>query len=85
MATPSSVMEQLKNEFQLDDFSYNLVYEYLKLDQSQRKTVREFLLNVVAADHQHEETEAERIDREVSEYRRELELEARQEERSEVS
>ena len=31
--TPSSTMEQLKKEFGLDDFSYNLVYQYLKLDE----------------------------------------------------
>lgn len=45
--TPSSTMEQLKKEFGLDDFSYNLVYQYLKLDAEQRKTVRDFFYNVV--------------------------------------
>ena len=45
--TPTSVMEQLKKEFQLDDFSYNLVYEYLKLDQPQRKAVRDFFYRVI--------------------------------------
>ena len=34
-------MDQLKKEFNLDDFSYNLVYQYLKLDADQRQTVRE--------------------------------------------
>ena len=45
--TPSSTMEQLKKEFGLDDFSYNLVYQYLKLDAEQRQTVRDFFYNVV--------------------------------------
>ena len=45
--TPSSTMEQLKREFGLDDFSYNLVYQYLKLDADQRQTVRDFFYDVV--------------------------------------
>lgn len=44
--TPSSTMEQLRKEFNLDDFSYNLVYEYLKLEQDQRKWFRDFLYRV---------------------------------------
>ena len=45
--TPSSTMDQLKKEFNLDDFSYNLVYQYLKLDANQRQAVRDFFYNVV--------------------------------------
>lgn len=45
--TPSSTMDQLKKEFNLDDFSYNLVYQYLKLDSDQRQMVRDFFYNVV--------------------------------------
>lgn len=44
--TPTSVMEQLRKEFDLDDFSYNLVYEYLKLGQDRRKSVRDFFYQV---------------------------------------
>lgn len=44
--TPSSTMEQLKKEFNLDDFSYNLIYEYLKLDEDDRKTFQDFLYRV---------------------------------------
>lgn len=47
--TPSSTMEQLKKEFNLDDFSYNLVYQYLKLNADQRQTVRDFFYDVVEA------------------------------------
>lgn len=46
--TPSSTMEKLKQEFDLDDFSYSLVYQYLKLDSDQRQTIRDFFYNVVA-------------------------------------
>lgn len=44
--TPSSTMDQLRKEFDLDDFSYNLVYEYLKLGQEQRKAVRDYFYQV---------------------------------------
>lgn len=47
MKSPTDTMEQLKREFGLDDFSYNLVYQYLKLDAEQRQTVRDFFYNVV--------------------------------------
>ena len=40
-------MEQLKKEFNLDEFSYHLVYEYLKLGQEQRKSVRDFLYKII--------------------------------------
>lgn len=45
--TPSSTMEQLKKEFNLDDFSSSFVYEYLKLDVDTRNTVQEFFYNVL--------------------------------------
>ena len=45
--TPSSTMEQLRCEFNLDDFSFNLVYEYLKLNIEQRKAVRDFFYHVL--------------------------------------
>lgn len=45
--TPTDTMEQLRREFSLDEFSYNLVYEYLKLGNEQRKAVRDFFYNVV--------------------------------------
>lgn len=45
--TPSSTMEQLKKEFNLDDFAYSFVYEYLKLDEGKRNAVQEFFYNVL--------------------------------------
>lgn len=45
--TPSSVMEQLKEEFHLDAFSYSFVLEYLKLDAEKRNLFRYFFYNVL--------------------------------------
>lgn len=45
--TPSGTMEQLRKEFDLDDFSFNLVYEYLKLAPAQREKVRDFFYRVI--------------------------------------
>ena len=45
LKTPSGTMEQLKKEFSLDDFSFNLVHEYLKLAPAQREAVRDSFFN----------------------------------------
>lgn len=50
IVTPSSAMEQLKKEFNLDDFSYHLVYEYLKLEPAQKTIVNNFLQSIVKED-----------------------------------
>lgn len=50
IVTPSSVMEQLKKEFNLDDFSYHLVYEYLKLEPAQKNIVNNFLQSIMKED-----------------------------------
>lgn len=47
-SVPNSTMEQLRNEFHLDDFSFNLVYEYLKLPEEKRNVVRELFQNAIA-------------------------------------
>ena len=46
-ATKPTIMEQLRKEFDLDDFSYSLVYEYLKLTENQKKAVQDFFYNVI--------------------------------------
>lgn len=50
LETPSSTMEQLRREFNLDEFDFNLVYEYLKLGGEQRKAVRDFFYRVIDAE-----------------------------------
>ncbi len=48
--TSFDTMEQLKKEFDLDEFSFKLVYEYLKLKPENRQAVRDFFYNVVESD-----------------------------------
>lgn len=50
LKTPSGTMEQLKKEFNLDDFSFNLVHEYLKLAPAQREAVRDFFYRVIESE-----------------------------------
>ena len=47
LQTSSGTMEQLKKEFDLDEFSFKLVHEYLKLKPENRQAVRDFFYNVV--------------------------------------
>lgn len=77
--TPSSTMQQLKQEFRLNDFDYNLVYEYLKLDEEKRASVRDFFYNVIVSERNisEEQSNRQKINEEVEDYRRELELEAK--------
>ena len=48
--TPFDTMEQLKKEINLDDFSFNLVHEYLKLATAQREKVRDFFYRVIESE-----------------------------------
>ncbi len=50
LKTPTNTMEQLKKEFNLDEFSFNLVHEYLKLAPSQREKVRDFFYRVIESE-----------------------------------
>lgn len=47
LKTPAGILEQLKKEFDLDEFNYNLVYTYLKLSKQNRKSIRDFFYNVI--------------------------------------
>jgi hypothetical protein len=59
-------MEQLKKEFNLDEFSFNLVHEYLKLDPAQREKVRDFFYRVVELES--DEQEERSIQQEADEF-----------------
>ena len=48
--TPFDTMEQLRKEYDLDDFSFNLVHEYLKLGPAQREKVRDFFYRVIESE-----------------------------------
>lgn len=77
--SPSSVMNQLKIEFNLNDDDYALVYEYLNLNQHDRSVIRNYIRNVVRRMNNisDEEQIQRQIDQEVESYRRELEAEAK--------
>ncbi|MDO4305141.1 MAG: helix-turn-helix transcriptional regulator [Bacillota bacterium] len=76
--SPSSVMNQLKIEFNLDNDDYALVYEYLNLNQHDRSVIRNYIRNVVRRMNASDEEQIQRqIDQEVESYRRELEAEAK--------
>lgn len=44
--TTPAIMEQLRKEYHLNDFDFNLVYEYLKLDKHDRAILRNFIRNI---------------------------------------
>lgn len=46
--TPDNTLEKLKQEYDLDSFSYNLICEYLKLDSKKRDAVRDYFHNVLS-------------------------------------
>lgn len=97
LQTSDSIMEQLKEEFQLDDFSYNLVYEYLKLDEEKKRTIQEYVYNVlkipqVTSKEQEQSTPTDRKhydelskEEKAKLYYKELELEEKVKEKSEAS
>lgn len=57
IVTPSNIMEQLRKEFSLDEFAYNLVYEYLKLEPKQRDAVRNFFYKVIKVEPETQNTD----------------------------
>lgn len=72
-SVPETILDALCKQFDLDDFDRGLISEYLKLSPRDRQVLKDYIRNVVVPA---DETKA-RIDKEVEEYRRELELEAR--------
>ena len=44
--TPSTILDQLRKEYDLDDFTTNLILQYLKLDADQRQLVQDFFYKV---------------------------------------
>jgi len=81
--TPDDTLGKLKQEYSLDDFSYGLICEYLKLDEKKRDVVRQYFHDVLS----HEETDDYEIDidAEVEEYKRQLLLEKKAREKSSAS
>lgn len=97
---PSDILNQLANKYQLSNSDYVIVEKFLSLSPEMRKGLFDFFHEITAAldglnpsvpAYQRTETSAsvretvaDRIEAEVNDYRRELELEARQAEKSSV-
>ena len=64
--TYSDTIKKKKKEFNLDEFSFNLVHEYLKLDPAQREKVRDFFYRVVELES--DEQEERSIQQEADEF-----------------
>lgn len=80
--TPQSTLEKLKQEYNLDDFSYRLICEYLELDETKRDIVKQFFYNVTSTEESPKDMD---IDSMVEDYRRQLILEKKAAEKSGVS
>ena len=79
-----SHLAELAKQYALDDMEVKIVEAFLELGPDKRAAIKEYV-SVLAksfTDKSEEEIIQERIDKEVEEYRRELELEARVGEKS---
>ena len=80
---PQTVVDELCEQYDLDDFDRIMIQEYLKLDESSRNVLKAYIRSImkrVGSD----DTQS-KIDAEVESYRQELELEASQAEKSSAS
>lgn len=53
---PDGILEQLRQKYNLDDFSFWLIQEYLNLDEQKKEAVRMFVSNAFGGHSSHEET-----------------------------
>ena len=80
---PQTVVDELCEQYDLDDFDRIMLQEYLKLDESSRNVLKAYIRSImkrVGSD----DTQS-KIDAEVESYRQELEREASQAEKSSAS
>ena len=73
---PQTVVDELCEQYDLDDFDRIMLQEYLKLDESSRNVLKAYIRSIMKR-VESDDTQA-KIDAEVEAYREELELEARQ-------
>lgn len=78
---PQTILDEICLQYDLDDFERGLITEYLKLSPRDRQALKDYIRNVVNHVDDTDDIQA-RIDKEVEAYRRELELQARQAEKS---
>lgn len=80
---PQTVVDELCEQYDLDELDRIMIQEYLKLDESSRNVLKAYIRSImkrVGSD----DTQS-KIDAEVESYRQELELEASQAEKSSAS
>lgn len=80
---PQTVVDELCEQYDLDDFDRIMIQEYLKLDESSRNILKAYIRSIMKR-VESDDTQS-KIDAEVESYRQELELEASQAEKSSAS
>ena len=81
---PQTVVDELCEQYDLDDFDRIMLQEYLKMDEASRNVLKTYIRKICGQISEAEDTQA-KIDAEVEAYREELELEARQADESSAS
>ena len=80
---PQTVVDELCEQYDLDDFDRIMIQEYLKLDESSRNVLKAYIRSIMK--RVGSDDTRSKIDAEVESYRQELELEASQAEKSSAS
>ena len=81
---PQTVVDELCEQYDLDDFDRIILQEYLKMDEASRNVLKTYIRKICGQISEAEDTQA-KIDAEVEAYREELELEASRAEESSAS
>ena len=81
---PQTVVDELCEQYDLDDFDRIMLQEYLKMDEASRNVLKTYIRKICGQISEVDDTQA-KIDAEVEAYREELELEARQADESSAS
>ena len=79
-----TVVDELCEQYDLDDFDRIMLQEYLKMDEASRNVLKTYIRKICGQISEVDDTQA-KIDAEVEAYREELELEARQADESSAS
>jgi transcriptional regulator with XRE-family HTH domain len=74
---PQTVVDELCEQYDLDDFDRIMLQEYLKMDEASRNVLKTYIRKICGQISEVDDTQS-KIDAEVESYRQELELEARQ-------
>lgn len=81
---PQTVVDELCEQYDLDDFDRIMLQEYLKMDEASRNVLKTYIRKICGQISEVDDTQS-KIDAEVESYRQELELEASQAEKSSAS